>query len=70
MLGTMVKEQHQGFSDGNAPRDNSGRTKRLSRCCDTAGRLIYARRLIDTILKDHGNSKMCERNAKSPERMY
>jgi len=36
----------------------------------TAERLLYARRLIDIILKDHGNSKMCEKTPKGPERIY
>ena len=36
----------------------------------TAERLLYARRLIDIILKDHGNSKMCEKNPKGPGRIY
>ena len=36
----------------------------------TAERLLYARRLIDMILKDHGNSKMCEKNPKRPGRIY
>jgi len=30
----------------------------------TAERLLYARRLIDIILKNHGNSKMCEKTLK------
>ena len=36
----------------------------------TAERLLYARRLIDIILKDHGNSKMCEKTPKGLGRIY